>query len=358
MSSVEKNELMELLKTIAPGTKLRAGLDSILSAKSGALIVVGENEEVMELAEGGFEINCDFSPSLLYELAKLDGAIILSEDAEKILRANVHLHPRIAKSSTETGIRHRVAQRMARQTGVLVIAISHRRATITLYKGHLRHVLQDTGFILTKANQAVQTLEKYKDILNQTLNNLSILELDGLVTVYDVIKVIQRALLVLRIIEELELYICQLGSEGKLVNMQLKELDSGLREEIILVLKDYYCPNESNACEEELLENMVAYSAGHLLDTTDISRMMGYGSNAASLDREVTPRGYRLVAKTVRMPCHVVESVVDEFGSLPEIMKREIEELIEVEGIGEIRAKAIKDGFRKLREELIYDRNL
>ena len=349
--------LMELLKTIAPGTKLRDGLDSILAAKSGALVVVGDDEDIMELAEGGFEINCEFTPSVLYELAKMDGAIIVSGGAERILRANVHLHPRVARSSTETGIRHRVAQRMARQTKALVIAISERRSTITLYKGQLRHVLQDPGFILTKANQAVQTLEKYKDILKQTQNNLSILELDGLVTVYDVTKVLQRALLVLLIMDELELYICQLGSEGKLVSMQLRELDSGLREEIVLVLKDYRT-GENNVDEDELLEAMIDDSAKRFLDATDISKMIGYGSNTASLDREVVPRGYRLVSKTVRMPSHIVTSVVNAFGSLPEIMERDIDELVEVEGIGDIRAKAIKDGFRKLREELIYDRSL
>lgn len=354
----DKNSLMDLLKTIAPGTRLRQGLDSILAAKSGALIVLGEGEEVMELMEGGFSINCDFSPSVLYELAKMDGAIILSNDAERILKANVHLHPRIAKTSSETGIRHRVGQRMAKQTGALVIAISQRRSTITLYKGQLRYMLQDTGFILTKANQAIQTMEKYKDILKQTLNNLSILELDGLVTVYDVTKVIQRALLVLRIIDELELYICQLGSEGKLVNMQLRELDSGVREEALLVLKDYYCPVETSLKEDELLDNLIEDSGKRLLDATDISRIIGYGSTTASLDREIIPKGYRLVAKTVRMPSHVVNSVVQEFGNLPAIRERTIEELIEVEGIGEIRAKAIKDGFRKLREELIFDRSL
>lgn len=357
MAEVERDELIEVLTTIAPGTKLREGLESILAAKSGGLIVVGNNEEVAECSEGGFVIDREFTPSALYELAKMDGAIILSDDSERILKANVHLHPRVTKSSKETGIRHRVAQRMARQTGVLVIAISQRRSTITLFKGSLRYVLQDTGFILTKANQAVQTLEKYKDVLRQSLNNLSILELDGMVTVYDVVKVIQRTLLVLKVIEELELYICQLGSEGKLVDMQLRELDSGIREEIFLVFKDYVTCDASLS-GEELLEQLLEESQKRYLDTTDISRVIGCGSTTAGLDREIVPRGYRLVAKTVRMPSHVVKSVVHTYGSLPEIMKQEISDLVEVDGIGEVRAKAIKDGFKKLREELIYDRNL
>lgn len=347
----------ELLKTIAPGTRLREGLDSILAAKSGALIVVGEDAEIMDQSEGGFIIDREYSPSALYELAKMDGAIILSNNADRILRANVHLHPRLAKSSTETGIRHRVAQRMARQTGALVIAISQRRSTITLYKGPLRYVLQDTGFILTKANQAVQTLEEYKELLKQTLNNLAILELDNTVTVYDVVKVLQRTLLVLHIIDELELYICQLGTEGKLVNMQLRELDAGLREEIILVLKDYRT-DATGRSDQELMEYMLEESEKRFLDATDISKIIGWGSNTACLDREVVPKGYRLVAKTVRMPSHIVKSVVEKFGILPQIMESTIEELVEVEGIGEIRATAIKEGFGKIKEELIYDRSL
>ena len=355
---VDKNELFDLMKTLAPGTKLREGLDNILSAKSGALIVVGETEEVLELAEGGFAIDYELTPTALYELAKMDGAIILSSDAGKIIRANAHLHPRAAKPSTETGIRHRVAQRVARQTNSLVIAISERRTAITIYRGQLRYALQDTGFLLTKANQAIQTLEKYKDILKQTLDNLSILEFEEAVTVFDVVKVLQRALLVMRIVEELELLVCQLGSEGKLVDMQLKDLGSGLEEEILLVLQDYYCPVATNMSEEEVLEAMAADSVKRPLDNTDISKMLGFGSNAACLDKEVVPRGYRMVAKTVRMPSHVVKSVVESFGSLPEIRQKDLDELMEVDGIGEIRARAIQDGFEKLREELIFDRNL
>jgi len=355
---IQKEELTELMKNLAPGTKLRTGLDSILQAKGGALVVIGDSEEVMELAEGGFDINCELTPSVLYELAKMDGAIILSHDAEKIVKANVHLHPRVSKPSTETGIRHRVAQRVARQTGSLVIAISERRTTITLYKDHLKYVLQDTGFLLTKANQAIQTLDKYKDILKQTLNNLTILELDGLVTVYDVVKVLQRALLVMRIIDELELYVCQLGTEGKLVLMQLKELGSGLREETCLVIKDYYYPGEAALTEGEILDAMIEDSLKRPLDATDVSRIMGLGSNTASLDKEVIPRGFRLVSKTVRMPSHIVKGVVKAFGNLPGIRLRSLDELMEVEGIGEIRARAIQDGFDKLREELIFDRSL
>ncbi len=357
MAELEREELIEVLNTIAPGTQLREGLESILAAKSGGLIVVGNNEEVAECSEGGFVIDRAFAPSALYELAKMDGAIILSNDADRILSANVHLHPRITKSSGETGIRHRVAQRMARQTGVLVIAISQRRSTITLFKGTLRYVLQDTGFILTKANQAVQTLEKYKDVLRQSLDNLTILELDGMATVYDVVRVIQRTLMVLTIIEELELYICQLGSEGKLVNLQLRELDSGIREELFLVFKDYVT-GDAKFSREELLVHLLGEAQKRYLDPIDISRLIGYGATTAGLDREVVPKGYRLVAKTVRMPSHVVNSVVKTYGSLPEIMAQGISELVEVDGIGEVRAKAIKDGFRKLREELNYDRSL
>lgn len=171
---------------IAPGTPLREGLDNVLGAKTGALIVIGYDEGVREIVDGGFHIDCPFTPAYLYELAKMDGAIILSNDGKRILYANAQLVPDSAIPSTETGIRHRTAQRTARQTGKLVVSISQRRNIITLYKGNFRYALKDMGVILTKANQAIQTLEKYKSVLDQTTTNLTALEFEELVTLSEV----------------------------------------------------------------------------------------------------------------------------------------------------------------------------
>jgi diadenylate cyclase len=209
----EKDDgIIGALKLVAPGTRLREGLDSILRAKTGALIVLGDSAEVLEVVEGGFHLDAEFAPPSLYELAKMDGAIVLSEDARRILYANAQLIPDPSIPSVETGIRHRTAERVARQTGTLVIAISQRRGVITLYRGANRYSLQDISVILSKANQAVQTLEKYKRVLDKALVNLTALEFEDLVTVYDVVWVVQRGEMVLRIVRELKNYISELGA--------------------------------------------------------------------------------------------------------------------------------------------------
>src|SRR5690554_6132055 len=220
---------------VAPGTSFRDGLDNVLRSKTGALIVIGYSPEVMQLVDGGFSIQCEFSPNYLYELAKMDGAIIISEDLSQILYANTQLIPDSSISSSETGIRHRTAERVAKQTGRLVVSISQRRNVITLYQGNLRYALKDIGVILTKANQAIQTLEKYKVVLDQALINLGATEFEELVTLHEVSNVIQRLEMVLRIKYEIKKYINELGTEGRLVSMQMEELIANLDAEAHLL---------------------------------------------------------------------------------------------------------------------------
>lgn len=230
----EKNRtvfIQNLLKLVAPGTPLRAGIDNVLRANTGGLIVLGYNNEMMNIVDGGFFINSDFSPAYLYELAKMDGAIILSEDGKRILYANTQLVPNNNISSSETGIRHRSAERVAKQTGNLTISISQRRNVITLYQGENRYSLKDIGVILTKANQAIQTLEKYRAVLDQGITNLGALEFEQLVTFSDVVQVIHRIQMVLRIKQEIQNFILELGDEGRLITMQLKELVSNTEQE-------------------------------------------------------------------------------------------------------------------------------
>src|SRR5690554_914458 len=153
--------IYQVLKLVAPGTALREGLENVLRAKTGALIVLGETPEMLAILDGGFRMDSEFSPANLYELAKMDGAIILSRDARKILHVNTMLLPDATIPSTETGIRHRTAERVAKSTGLLTISISQRRNIITLYKGNVKYPLKDISVILSKANQALQTLDKY-----------------------------------------------------------------------------------------------------------------------------------------------------------------------------------------------------
>lgn len=343
-------ELVQALKIVAPGTPLREGLENILRAKTGALIVVGDSTKVMEIVEGGFEINSEFSPASLYELAKMDGAIILSSDARRILAANTQLVPDSAIPSNETGIRHRTAERVARQTGEMVISISQRRSVITIYKGNLKYVLRDISVILAKANQALQTLEKYKDVLQRALNNLSELEFKDMVTLHDVVKALQRTEMVLRVVAEIERYISELGTEGRLVKMQLEELVADIENEGLLIVRDYLHTTEKSP--EEVLQTIRNWASEDLLDLALLTRALGYPGTVAALEQPVTARGYRILDKVPRLPWPVIENLVATFGHLPAIIKASIEELDEVEGIGEVRARTIQEGLKRYREQV------
>lgn len=352
--------ILEALYKIAPGTTFREGLENILRAQTGGLLVVGDTEEVMQLVDGGFSINADVTPARLYELAKMDGAIILNNSVDKILIANAQLIPDYTIPSRETGTRHRAAERVAKQTNELVVAISQRRDVITLYKGNSKHVLEDIRVILSKANQAVQTLDKYRSVLDQSLTNLSALEFEDLVTIADVVTVIQRTEMVLKIQREIEKYIIELGAEGRLVRMQLEELMTNVKEEGELLIRDYYqYKDEEESLEpEELLHELTDWSSDEMLSTSTISKALGLSGTVNAMDISVSPRGYRLLRKIPRLPMPVIENLIRHFGSFDKIINATPEELDEVDGIGEVRARSIKDGLRRLRDQVLLDRHI
>ncbi|PYZ91829.1 DNA integrity scanning protein DisA [Salipaludibacillus keqinensis] len=355
-SNYDASFISTVLKLVAPGTALREGIDNVLRAKTGGLIVLGYNNEMMTLVDGGFFINSDFSPAYLYELAKMDGAIILSEDGGRILYANTQLVPDNAIESTETGIRHRTAQRVARQTKNLVISISQRRNVITLYQGEYRYALKDIGVILTKANQAIQTLEKYKSVLDQSVTNLGALEFEELVTFQEVSQVMHRVEMVLRIKSEILNYVNELGNEGRLISMQLEELVLNTEHEALLLIKDYMKDDKQNP--EEVLKKLKRLSNDELLDDQVIVKLLGHGKITNLAEQPISPRGYRILNKIPRIPPIVVRNLMTQFKELPFIMRASIEELDEVDGIGEARAKKIKDGLTRIQEQLFIDRHI
>ncbi len=349
--------LSGLLRLVAPGTPFRDGLENVLRAKTGGLIVCGYSPEVMDLVDGGFSINCDFSPNYLYELAKMDGAIILSEDLKRILYANTQLIPDSSISSSETGIRHRTAERVAKQTSKLVVSISQRRNVITLYQGNLRYALKDIGVILTKANQAIQTLEKYKSVLDQDMTNLGASEFEELVTLHDVTSVIQRIEMVLRIKAEINRYINELGNEGRLISMQLEELVGNTEREAYLLVKDYI-----KECNEEKVRDVFAQlkrlASDEILDHAQISRLLGYPHISAGAEEIVSPRGYRVLNKIPRLPSIIINNLIERFRQLPHLMMATIDELDEVDGIGEVRARTIKEGLKRIQDQVLIDRHI
>ena len=347
--------LLDALATVAPGQPLREGLDRILQANMGALIVVGDGAEVLNICSGGFLLDSEFTPQRLSELAKMDGAVILASDASRIARANVHLVPNPSIPTSETGTRHRTAERVARSIPVPVISVSEDMSIIAVYSGDKKHQLEPIPRLLNRANQALQTLERYKNRLDTVSGSLSALEVEDLVTVRDVVTVLQRAEMVRRIADEIEGSIVELGTDGRLVRLQLEELMGGVEDDRRLVIQDYF-HDETARHLSEAMDALSELSTEELLDLKAVTGVLHLPSDASELEIGVSPRGYRLLSKVPRLPESVISRIVDRFGSLQKVMRATIDDLDEVEGVGETRARAIKEGLSRLAETSILDR--
>lgn len=352
-----KNEIMKFIKMVSPGTDFRQGLDNILKANTGAIIVLGDDEEVMNLSAGGFLLNCSYSPAKLYELAKMDGAIILSKDTKHIISANTQLEPSPNVDSDETGIRHRTAEKVAKQTGKLVISISQRRNIITLYYRNEKYVLRDSSKIIIKANQAIQTLENYKKTLNKAMGDLEAMEFEDSVSLYDVCKVLQRTEMMMKIVQEIEKYILELGIEGRLISMQLQELTTNVKEDSENIIRDYAMIEELENPKSIRLE-IKELDSEELWDLTNISKILGYENSTGILDIPVMPYGYRMLSKIPRLPSSVLENVIEQFGSFQDILSASNTELEEVEGIGSKRAQVILDKLSRIQERAMQNRTI
>jgi len=347
-------EFLEVLRLVAPGTPLREGLENILKAKTGALIVIGDSQDVLKLVDGGFFIDKEYSQAYLYELAKMDGAIVLSKDLKRILYANAMLIQDTSISTNETGTRHKTASRVSKQTGEIVISISQRRNIITLYKDSRKYIIKETSAILTKANQALQTLEKYRNVLDSAVNNLSVLEFEDIVTLDDVAFVIQRIEMVMRVAVEMEKYICELGNEARLINMQLDELLANVDNDEILIIEDYM-EQEADSTSEQMQENLRKLSFDELMELSNICKILGFEVGVNAFETAIFPRGYRLLSKIPRVPLSVIKNLVGRFVNFQGVINATLEELDDVDGIGEVRARMIKEGLRRIQEQLFLD---
>lgn len=345
------DKMLEILKLVAPGTELREGLENILKAKTGALIVVSDSEEVLKIADGGFKIDEEFTSTNIYELAKMDGAIILSSDLKRIIRANVQLNPDFSISTRETGTRHKTAERVAKQFGELVISISERRGIITLFKGNFRYVINDTQSVLMRANQTLQALEKYKTVFDNMLSILSEHEFDDIVTLDTVINCIYRSETIMRMETDVKRSIIELGDEGRIVNMQLEELMANVEDEEKLIIQDYNVNKEIST--QSILEEIRKIDKKNLIVSEKIVKLLGYEVSSDILDTNVSPKGYRILSKVPKMPASIIEKTVEAFGSLQHICSASIDELDDVEGIGEIRARIINQSLKRLQEQYI-----
>lgn len=347
-------EMLDILKILAPGTMLRYGLDSILKAKMGALIVMSESEEVEKICDGGFTINEEFNPANIYELAKMDGAIIITRDCKKILKANVQLVPDAKIKTKETGTRHRTAERVAKQTNEIVICISERRGIITIFKGDLRYIINETSSVILRANQTLEALEKYKSVFDNMLNILSEHEFDDIVSLETVANTIYRSEMIMRMEKEVNRDIVELGGEGRLVNMQLEELIANVEQEEKKVIQDYMLTKKKSGKTPDLiLKDIRKIEKKELISLEKIIKALGYEVGVDILDLNVSPRGYRILSKVPKMPSSIIDKLINTFYNLQGVCSATIDELDEVDGIGEVRAKMIYQSLKRLQEQYI-----
>jgi diadenylate cyclase len=349
--------LLAAIANVAPGTGLREAVDDVIRSREGALIVVGDPNGLSFLYSGGIRLDAPFRPQLLYELAKMDGAIIVDEPIKRLAWANVQLMPDPTIPSNETGTRHRTAERVAKQTGALVVSVSQQRETVTIFVGPARYQLDPVAEVLAKTNQALGTLDTYRQRLEQVLTRLTALEFQNAVVLDDVLVVLQRAELTSRMAERIMRDCVELGSEGRLIRLQLEELVGDVPRERDAIVRDYHVlgPGEEATAA---LARLATLSYQELLEFGRLAEVLGYDRGVNPLDHSVAPRGYRILSHIPRLPEPLVLRVVAGLGSLDSVVRASQRELESVEGVGTVRAREIREGLRRLQEHNLVDRYL
>jgi len=427
--------LLEALALVAPGTRLRQGLDRVLQAKRGAIVVFGDDPAVLAICTGGFVLDTAFTPERLSELAKMDGAIILTADGSRIARANVHLTPRASIPTSETGTRHRTAERVARSLDVPVVTVSESMSTITVYRGAARHMLQQPGRLIDRATQAIAAVERFKSRFDLALALLSTLEVEDSVSVNDVVAVLQPGEMVVRFTDEVDGYLVELGEDGRLIRLQIEELGAGVEETLRLVVLDYVVMDDTvldapapvdartvvdapapvdaravvdaraavdpptvvdaraavdgegkvrersgagwpsdngrrssrdagrdprasalKARADEALAALHELSHEELMGRTAVAAVLGFDPVPGVLDLPAEARGYRLLHRLPRVSEAVIERIVERFATLPRLMEASLADLEKVGGVGEAKARSVKDGLSRMVEASILER--
>lgn len=340
------------LQLLAPGTEMREGLRRIQRSHTGALIVLGFPPEVEAMCSGGFNVDVPFSAARLRELCKMDGAVIVDTDQWLIRKANVQLLPDNTIVTDESGTRHRTAQRTARQTGVPVLSVSSSMKLISIYAGDIHYTVEEPEILLSRANQAVDTLDRYTQRLEEIMSTLSIFEMRGAVTIRDVATVVQRMEMIRRITAEINGYIDELGAEGRLLALQVDDLLRGAAHERALVLNDYIRNLDQIATAEQKLSSLPADA---LVDLNQIANILGLGVyDPSDLDRSVSPRGIQALSMVPRLPWHTIQLISERFPTLADLRSVTSDDLLAIEGIGPYRAQLIVDHLRE-REQLAQD---
>ncbi len=349
--------LLAAIVKVAPGTALRQAVDDVIRSREGALIVVGDPQELAFLYSGGIRLDTPFRPQLLYELAKMDGAIIVDEAVKRLAWANVQLMPDPTIPSEETGTRHRTAERVAKQTGALVVTVSQRREVVSIFVGALRYQLDPVADVLAKTNQALATLDTLRQRLEQVLLRLTALEFQNAVTLDDVLVVLQRAAMTTRMSGRIQRDCVELGVEGRLIGMQLEELVGKVPADRDAIVRDYHATG-GEAEVAAALEGLDAMRYRDLREFERLAELLGYDRGLDPLDRSVAPRGFRVLSHIPRLPEGVIRRVVGDLGNLDSVVRASQRDLEAVDGVGSVRAREIREGLRRLQEHNLVDRYL
>ena len=339
----KKLSFLDVLGKLSPGKGLRIALDDILEGETGALIVV-DCPALRDLMDGGFRINTKCTPQKIAELAKMDGAIVLSDDMKRILMANVLLVPDSKIATNETGTRHKAAERTAKHTGTIVVAVSERRSKITLFYEDKKYILENSEHLLRRATETLHILEKQREIFDDILKNLNILEITKLVSVADVCAVLQRIEVILKMMDTMKRYLTELGNQGVIIRMRVKELSKDMEALEEAILRDY-----SNKPQniKKLLDNI---SFEGVIDTESLSRILFESSS----DTQIIPKGYRMLEK-LNLTEKEVKTLIYNFEHLPGIVEASHEDLNKV-----LKGKAehFKKELENIKEQILMGKKI
>jgi len=345
--------LKEIIKICSPGTQLRLGLENIIKSNSGGLILLMNEEDIerhKNIIQLGFHVDCEYTPQKIYELTKMDGAVILNEDVTKILYANVQLTPDSSIPTKETGMRHRNAERIAKQTGKVSIAVSRRRGVVSIYWGAFAYILKDLSFLITMVDQGLKAIEKYSASYSREIENLNTLEIENKVTVFDLCRTLEKAIAALRTSEEIEPYIWELGINGRLANLQLQEMIGDLEENLHLIVFDYL--NAEGIPDDEqvdiCVQRLKSLKDKELLDYSKMANYLSIEVQSLLTEEMINPRGIRMIRTVTKIPINIIYNLVEQLDSLNAIRNADPETLKAVTGIGEKRSTSIIEGLKKL----------
>ena len=340
-----KQRREQALRMCAPGTALRTALDMIIAGHLGALITIGDEDAVISAGTDGFKLDVSFTASRLFELCKMDGAVVIDKDFTKILRANFHLNPDPTLPTTETGTRHRTAARMSLLTDAIVISISERRQVVNVYVDGKGSQLKSTSEVMSTATQLTGIMQSTREQLDRQLLRLSTLELNNFVTLADVSSVIYLCEMLMTSAEELDGCLVELGRNGRVIDMQRQEYAGTIDEEYTLLIRDYAL-DSSEANAAAIREEFRKTPNDQLRTPRNVARILGYDD--LNVDSIMTPLGLRTLNRVSVVRKGMADKIIDEYGSLQDIVAAVDEDPAKLEEVGVNNPDVLADSLHRM----------